>query len=131
MEQFSLASISNKEYFNNLLEIIKLPFEDYAKVLKEEKLSESDFEGKVINRTYIELELKSFFANAENCFLDDNDNWLIYLIDFSYRQPIKSFIEKFIKPALDGKIEYREYSIIEIYDILQRYKDDIFELIDN
>lgn len=127
MEQFNLASISNEEYFNNLLEIIKLPLEDYLDILKAEELTQEERKGKAINRAYIEAELKSFFANKKCFSVGEDENCLIRLIDFSYRQPIERFIENFIKPALDKKIEYKEYSIVEIYDILQKYRDEILK----
>ena len=125
MGQCSLASISNEKYFNNLLEIIKWPFEEYLDILKEEELTQEELEGKVINRVYIEAELKSFFANKKCFSVSEDENWLICLIDFSYRQPIEYFIENCIKPALDKKIEYKEYSIVEIYNILRENKDKI------
>lgn len=127
MEQFSLASILSEEYFNNLLEIIKYPLEEYLDTLKAGELTQEELEEKAINRAYIEAELKSFFANKKCFSVGEDENWLIRLIDFSYRQPIEHFIENFIKPALDKKIEYKEYSITEIHDILQKYRDEILK----
>ena len=61
----------------------------------------------------------------------DDEDYFIRAIDSFYRRPIKDFINNFIKPVLGGKIEYKDYSIIEIYNILQEYKDEILRRIDS
>lgn len=130
MEGLFLSKTSNEIYFDNILNAIKFPLEEYFDTLKKEGLIEEEIEEKAINRVYIETELRSFFANKENFSMDDED-YFIRAIDSFYRRPIKDFINNFIKPVLGGKIEYKDYSIIEIYNILQKYKDEILKQIDD